>query len=417
MNASGQPIPKSEWHRQRPCSWVVRWFGGDMERYSKSFLNRKEAERFAEAKQIDVRQGRGDPPAKMTLRTFAAEHRELAGGSGSRSTLLMQIAVLKQLAKRVGWDRNIQQITSRDIELFRADRSKDALSIATVNKEVKSLKRLFNLAIKRGYLRPDANPCIGVALAKVGNKRPAYLSPAKFERVYAQANCLNHRTFLVLLYTTGLRRDEALNLTWDDIDFERAVLHVARREASGYVQEWTPKDHERRELPVPKQTLDLLEELKGAAPPRCPYVFMDEARWVYFKNRVDQKLFKPETSDLVNNVLRKFKTLCKRAEVGQFTLHDLRRSCITNWARQGLPIHVAQQLAGHADIKTTQTFYLSVQEEDLEKARSVQQELVSGLTDIELTDQKVTISVQARSFPKRRIFFDGTQLQKGNDVA
>jgi integrase len=73
--------------------------------------------------------------------------------------------------------------------------------------------------------------------------------------------------------------------------------------------------------------------------------------------------------------------------VGKFTLHDLRRSCITNWARQGLPIHVTQKLAGHADINTTQKFYLSVQDDDLNVARRAQQRIVKGLSDVVTTDQ------------------------------
>ncbi|MGB2755698.1 MAG: site-specific integrase [Phycisphaerae bacterium] len=67
--------------------------------------------------------------------------------------------------------------------------------------------------------------------------------------------------------------------------------------------------------------------------------------------------------------------------MAKFTFHDLRRTCITNWAKH-LPVHVVRKLAGHSDIKTTQRYYLSVQEDDLEKARVVQSEVLgfSGLT-------------------------------------
>ncbi len=59
---AGQLLPKSEWSRQRPFSWAVRWFGSDGKRFSKSFRNRKEAERYAETKQAEVRVGKGDRP-------------------------------------------------------------------------------------------------------------------------------------------------------------------------------------------------------------------------------------------------------------------------------------------------------------------------------------------------------------------
>lgn len=44
------------------------------------------------------------------------------------------------------------------------------------------------------------------------------------------------RALLVMIYGTGLHLREAMNLTWTDIDFEQAQVHVARKTASGYVQ-------------------------------------------------------------------------------------------------------------------------------------------------------------------------------------
>ena len=38
---SGNPLPKSEWPRERPYRWAVRWFGSEGKRFSKSFENRK----------------------------------------------------------------------------------------------------------------------------------------------------------------------------------------------------------------------------------------------------------------------------------------------------------------------------------------------------------------------------------------
>ena len=73
--------------------------GSDGKRYSKSFKTRKEAERFAEAKQQDVRQGKADPPKRVTLRAFYQEHRRLMKGAVAKTTLHMQIAVLALLAE------------------------------------------------------------------------------------------------------------------------------------------------------------------------------------------------------------------------------------------------------------------------------------------------------------------------------
>ena len=97
--------------------------------------------------------------------------------------------------------------------------------------------------------------------------------------------------------------------------------------------------------------------------------------------------------------------MCRRAGVGPYTVHDLRRSCITNWAKH-LPIHVVQQLAGHSDIKTTQQFYLSVQPDDLSKAQAQQEALLTGIPTADLTDPKLTHLSQERSFLGRKVFED-----------
>jgi integrase len=110
---------------------------------------------------------------------------------------------------------------------------------------------------------------------------------------------------------------------------------------------------------------------------------------------------------LVNNVLRRFKTLCRKAKVGPYSVHDLRRSCITNWARE-LPIHVVQKLAGHSDIRTTQRYYLSIQVEDLRKARRVQSKVLGKILEDDLTDPKLTHLGQQRAFPGRKAFPRGT---------
>jgi len=402
VGKSGRPLPKKEWVNHRPFSWAVRWFGFDGQRYSKSFDTRKEAERFAEAKQSDVRQGKADPPKRITLTEFYQEHEKLMMSKVAPTTLHMQLATLALLAESVGWERDLKHISTREIEQFSATRALTGNEPITVNKEVKTLRRLFNLAINRGHLPKGSNPTEGVPLAKVGKKRKPYLSPQLFELLFAKANEIMWRALIALFYTTGLRKKEAMHLTWADLDFAAGEVHVSRRDGKGYVQRWTPKDHELRSIPVPKHVIDLLTEWQAIAPENCPYVFMDAERWDYYRQQVDTREWKTDR-DLVNNWLRRFKTLCKDSGVGTFTLHDLRRSCITNWARQ-LPIHVTQQLAGHSDIHTTQTYYLSVQPDDLKKARMVQSKLIEGLKTAPPTDPKLTHKAPKRDFPARRVF-------------
>lgn len=309
---------------------------------------------------------------------------------------------LALLAAVVGWDREMRRISTREIEQFRADRSEAGNEPATVNKEVKLLMRLFNLTIGRHYLAQGTNPCVGVPMAKVGRKRVPYCPASQFESIYGKARGRLWQTLLVVFYTAGLRKREALNLTWIDVDFAASEVHVTRKEARGFVQKWSPKDHELRRIPLPPQAIDLLTKLQAEAPDQCPYVFMEPDRWDYYRQQVEAGEWTPGR-DLMNNVLRRFKTLCCKAEVGPYTVHDLRRSCITNWARE-LAIHVTQEYAGHGDINTTRKYYLSVQADDAAKARAVQARLIDGIEGVDATDPKVTHKPRNRSFPRRKVF-------------
>ena len=125
---------------------------------------------------------------------------------------------------------------------------------------------------------------------------------------------------------------------------------------------------------------------------------MEQDRWVYYHRKVEKGRWR-DSQDLVNNLLRRFKTICRTAGSGPYTLHDMRRSCITNWADH-LPIHVVQQLAGHSDIRTTQKYYLLVQPQDLQKARAIQSSLLGPIPAADITHPVVTYNRRKRRFPK-----------------
>ena len=74
-------------------------------------------------------------------------------------------------------------------------------------------------------------------------------------------------------------------------------------------------------------------------------------RWDFIQQARKSGKWK-ENHPLPNNLNKRLGTQRKKVGLKNFTYHDLRRSCITNWAKE-LPAHVVQKLAGHSDIKTT----------------------------------------------------------------
>ncbi len=382
---SGQPLPQSEWLKKRAFRWAVRWFGSDGKRYSKSFKTRKEAERFTESKQSDVRNGKADPPPKIAFEDFVAEHKRVMCGQVAPATLSDQMRALRMFMAHVGKNIRLQNISPRHAESFIAARLASGIKVGTANKDIRTLKRLFNLAIEpRGYLPTANNPFAKIKERRFAPKPPRYVSIEEFQKVYKASHRLWWKALLVLAYTSGGRRDELLNLTWADIDFDAQNVSFVPKQASKFLLAWEPKDHESRVIPVPPRTIQLLVDLQAIADERSPYVFVSGDRLAHILSRRSNGTWKADY-ELINNLMRDLEVICRRAGVGSFILQDLRRSCITNWANV-LPIHVVQKLAGHSDIKTTQRYYLAVRKGDSEKARQVQSIILGNdLTDPILT--------------------------------
>jgi len=89
------------------------------------------------------------------------------------------------------------------------------------------------------------------------------------------------------------------------------------------------------------------------------------------------------------------------------SLHDLRRSAITNWSKFA-NIQTVMTMAGHSSIETTRRYYAAVTEDQIERVRQASAtaivDAVSGQTDARLTqnqgeNQKPALATSTKSSP------------------
>ena len=123
-----------------------------------------------------------------------------------------------------------------------------------------------------------------------------------------------------------------------------------------------------------EESTQLLADTQAESEGGFPYIFLSPNRLKRIKQREGVGRWNAR-SDTVNNLGRDFDVICRRAAIARCTLHDMRRSAITNWA-QRLPIQVVQQLAGHSNIATTRKYYLTVRPEDMASANRVLNEIL-----------------------------------------
>ncbi|MCP4261636.1 MAG: site-specific integrase [Planctomycetes bacterium] len=263
----------------------------------------------------------------------------------------------------------LSKIQPRNAEAFVAYRLASGCCPATVNKDIGTLHRIFNLAIEpRGYLADGQNPFAKIKKRKMAQSPLRYVTIEEY-RALANKTDLWWNTLISIAYGSGLRRNEILHLAWINVDFENQQIHVRPKRETVETIEWEPKDHEERVVPMADETAQLLADLYAQAKERFPYIFISPKRLKRIRERQKVEDW-TSRSEVINNLVRNFGVIRRRAGVAECTLHDLRRSAITNWAGQ-LPIQVVQQLAGHSDISTTRKYYLTVRSEDMAFANRV----------------------------------------------
>lgn len=174
-----------------------------------------------------------------------------------------------------------------------------------------------------------------VPLARKPVKYPLVLNRGEVEELLAAPGNVKHRVALALLYYGGLRRDEARNLRWEDLDFERRIIHVKNGKGA--------KDrvvflHEKLEENL------VLYGIRSEG-----YILQSQRGGKYNKETIYQVAKKTAR-----------KTGIKR----KVTPHALRHSFATHLLEAGADVVHIQKLLGHRDVRTTQT-YLHVANRDL----------------------------------------------------
>ena len=355
---NGNPVSKSEWPRKRPFCWAVRWFGSDGRRYSSSFNSRKEANKYAESRQAAVRVGRADEPCAVTLAEFAKMYLELRGDL-ALTTKLEQERTLRFLKKHLGEGKIVSKITPLDARRFVAwYRAREyrgrTPAPATVNRVLRECKRIFREAVSCSLMHE--NPFVEIRQEKVGQQPWHDISPAEYRRLIEASPSLRWRGMIAIGYLCGLRLGEVLNLTWPDVDFERSRVRIVRKTASDRRAAWVPKDKDMRILPLPEQAVSVLTELQVSAADGLEYVFVNDKG--------------PNTGSRMKrqNIWRDFQAIRVKAGLPKCSFHDLRKSFCTNLAG-AVPMHIVQELAGHANIRTTRKHYLQVRDAQIDSAR------------------------------------------------
>src|SRR5712691_1310939 len=144
----------------------------------------------------------------------------------SPATTRGYILAVKQFADY--FHRSPEQLGGAEVRRFQLYLLKDQkLAPGTVEGRMSALRFLYKKTLKRRDIAYD-----DLIFPKVPRKLPVVLSPDEVARMIEATPSPLHRTILMVLYATGIRRTEASLLKVGDIDSERMVIHIRQGKGS-----------------------------------------------------------------------------------------------------------------------------------------------------------------------------------------
>ncbi len=265
---------------------------------------------------------------KVPFREFAEKYLEYSKTNKAFFSYKRDLVSFNNLVPVLG-EEYLFEINSRMVEEYKIKRLREAVTPATVNREISFLKHLFSKAVEWGYL--NKNPTQGVKQLKEPPGRIRYLEVGEIERLLKAIDSLPRergrylRPMVVVAINTGLRKREILQLRWKDVDFQERRLTALRT-----------KTNEFRIIPMNGTVFQELQKI--ARHPEGDYVFCN-------KNGVPY-----------DNVRKSFDRALKVAGIDNFRFHDLRHTFASQLVMNGCNIRTVQQLMGHKDIKMTMRY-------------------------------------------------------------
>jgi integrase len=229
--------------------------------------------------------------------------------------------------------KRLNEITRFTVEHYRRHRQGGvtcrgkARSLATIDREVQLLSRIFSLAAEKNLI--TGNPCSGIKLLAPNVGAPRYLTREDEEKL--RPHLTGRRAHLLDILDinlfTGMRRGEILTLTTSQIDFVRASIEI------------TGKGNKKRSIPIHPDLSPILRRLCDKA----------GSSGYLFEN--------PKTGRPLADIKTSWRAALRAAGIDHLPFHCAgRHTFATRAVDGGAPITAVSAVLGHSDVKTTMRY-------------------------------------------------------------
>jgi len=220
--------------------------------------------------------------------------------------------------------KKIENLTYRDVEKFIED------EFAPRNYSISSQRQFISAVKLLVKFYPECNiEEIKLERPKKSRKLPTVLSQNEVIKILQNTTNLKHRAILGLIYSSGLRIGELINLKLEHINFERKQLQIKNA-----------KGRKDRYVIIADSIIPLVMNYLNSYKPKIYFVEGNERQ--------------PYTAGSVRAFLKKS---CKLSGIQKpVTPHTLRHSYATHLMENGTDIRIIQELLGHSKPETTMIY-------------------------------------------------------------
>ena len=240
--------------------------------------------------------------------------------------------------------RRMEEVETEDIQEYVHSLIRRGKSAATVTRSVASIRCFYRCLMDIGVC--DRDPTKGVSPVKVERKLPQVLTSKEVELFLDQPECTDlkgyrDRAMLELLYATGIRVSELIDLNVSDLNLPGGVL---RCESKGKA----------RVIPLYPAAIRALNEYLNTVRPQ---LIDDPGEEALFVNMSGERMSRQGFWKLI-------KFYQEKAGIHKdITPHTLRHSFAAHLLENGADLHSIQEMLGHADISSTQVYSKLVDQE------------------------------------------------------
>jgi integrase/recombinase XerD len=234
---------------------------------------------------------------------------------------------------------DLDNVTYSVLTKFFEEQRSEGINSTSVARYSSSIKGFFSFLFQKGYIQK--NPATNIRSTKIARDLPSVLAFNEVEKILDQPNTkknlgIRDKAILELLYSSGLRVSELLNLKVADLFFDDDVIRVLG------------KGSKQRIVPIGSSAIKYVTEYLTKVRPILQKRMKSEN--IIFLNSRGSKLSRMAIWKIV-------KKYCEEAEIEKKVHpHTFRHSFATHLLEGGADLRAVQEMLGHSDISTTQIY-------------------------------------------------------------